>query len=372
MESDSDDSSVDSRIFVISVENSRRKARRDQKKKDQAIADQLRHGNVDEQQPLIENVNEQQPLIENVNEQQPLIENVNEQQPLIENVNEQQPGRNVVMNPRSRQQERQNRIANMLAPRGLEPYDLNPRLPINERLLLRPFGRLPSIDRDGNRIVYRTPHFHFAIGDEDWTFNDYRQKVAVTLRGPPLPGEDVPPEIPGEPLRALEHEMLPMRPDHRMQINEMHELFMNESRPIPISEPLWTNPHNQTNMSLVARREIEPGIFEETYSRYSGHKTQRLFGAPRCMCQNYVNCNFGNRQMITVTIHSPNLNRRFSMTISRKSPVQILFDAYFFMTKDKTKTVFVAAGKRLRGEDTPRLIGMMNNENIYTFISSEE
>jgi len=32
--------------------------------------------------------------------------------------------------------------------------------------------------------------------------------------------------------------------------------------------------------------------------------------------------------------------------------------------------VFVAVGKRLSGEDTPKRIGMKNKENIYTFINS--
>jgi len=49
-------------------------------------------------------------------------------------------------------------------------------------------------------------------------------------------------------------------------------------------------------------------------------------------CQNYVNYNHGNNEMITVIMNTPNLSMRYSMTMSRETRFADLFKAYFGLT----------------------------------------
>jgi len=213
---------------------------------------------------------------------QPRHGNVDEQQPLIENVNEQQPGSDVVRNPCLNQQARPNHIANMIDPRRLMPHHLNPRLPPNERHQPRQeMQRYPLLRgnaMNGDQIEYRTPHFHLTIGNRDWTFNDFRNRLPVRVRQrSPMSERQQPPPAPPREL-----ELLPLRPHQRIQINECHELPMNEIRPITIREPLPSTAM-QRRLMLVSRIEIEPGIFREIYSRHPARRMRKMFGLSRCM-----------------------------------------------------------------------------------------
>jgi len=49
-------------------------------------------------------------------------------------------------------------------------------------------------------------------------------------------------------------------------------------------------------------------------------------------CQNFVNYNRGNNDMITVIMNTPNLTMRYSLTTSLETRFEDLFQAYLGLT----------------------------------------
>ncbi|KAL4105156.1 hypothetical protein QTP88_020428 [Uroleucon formosanum] len=346
---------------------------------DQAIAAQ--HGNIDEQQlgsdaamnqpcssqpsPSNEianvpndNVNQQhqQPLNNDLHPQPPINErqqnspndNVNQQhqQPLNNDLHPQPP-------INERQQNGPNDNVNQQHQQPLN-NDLHPQPPINERQQNGPNDqplqlRLRVPPR--GRFVFRKriPHFHFTFGNRNWTYNDMSQRVSVR-----------------------EHLQPPIRRRRRPQVNTCCRLTMNERQPQPLQH--YYNEQNQVPLTpppLISRREIEPGIFEEIYSHNNYWSNRHIMlGVERCLCENFVNYNQGNDEMITVIMNNPSLTLRLSMTMSREAQFQDLFDAFYGLSLERPRLTFFACGRRLNRGDTPRAIGMNDYENIYSFVNS--
>jgi len=46
-------------------------------------------------------------------------------------------------------------------------------------------------------------------------------------------------------------------------------------------------------------------------------------------CLDFVGCSSENEEMITIIINTPNLSKRYSMTIHQETPFSNLFNAYY-------------------------------------------